>query len=100
MHEGYLQVYLHHFIEGVRDGYFSVTFQSPHEINERYLTGPLEAALKEQGNKLLNPEEDDFWMHILDSVEEHSDTCARCSVAQGRALWNQTSLFTSLSSAL
>ncbi|KAH8823315.1 hypothetical protein DL96DRAFT_1683439 [Flagelloscypha sp. PMI_526] len=85
-----LQWDLELFIEGVRTGFFSVDFEGPEDVNARYLTGPLEEALKVQGSKLLDPSRDDFWINLLDSVEGQFDACIRCSVTRPAQLWNCT----------
>ncbi|KAH8823312.1 hypothetical protein DL96DRAFT_1713736 [Flagelloscypha sp. PMI_526] len=89
--EGYILVDLQQFIDSVQEGYLSAFFCSPQELTSRYLTCPLEEALKEQESKLLDPSQDDFWIHLLESVEGQFDTCERCSAEKGCGLWNHTS---------
>ncbi|KAH8823219.1 hypothetical protein DL96DRAFT_1713657 [Flagelloscypha sp. PMI_526] len=64
-----LQVNLELFIDGVHSGNFLPCFDMPPELSTKYLTGPLEEALKKQGSKLLDPSQDHFWMNLLDSAE-------------------------------
>ncbi|KAH8834726.1 hypothetical protein DL96DRAFT_1211 [Flagelloscypha sp. PMI_526] len=59
----------------------------PYELIEKYLSGPMREALKED---FLEDDDPDFYLCLLDDIDGQFDKCCSCGEIRGCALWNCT----------